>query len=316
MKLSPKDASFFGLDMELGAYMLRLEAAKAFVLIRRDVDRNKTTLKTLTARAFEKRRTKNTFKENVEQAAEDGSSSILHSLVGAMMPGDGFTNVFILACFTLSTSTLASIEKYHLKAVFIECLLQAGQDCIIFPELRDKFVGMIKSVCQEHDTTASEILLDAMEGIRRKRRRLDLSTGEETPAEYEIERLMFDADVFSSLETTEDADEPPDHNPKGSVFHLFGAMPERLDRLLEGSPLLKAIKASRQWRWERKRSSASGKARTDTIVALVANSTAQDTSLVLKVGYQTGRTIIRYLGLESSQEVPVSLMPTNPPPLP
>jgi hypothetical protein len=107
-----KDASLFGLDVGLDVYLLRLEAAKSFSHIRKDIDRNITALKALTPDAFGRRRTKDTFKENVELVVNGAPESrVLMPLVEKLGSDNSVINIFILACFTLSRTTYTLLDK-------------------------------------------------------------------------------------------------------------------------------------------------------------------------------------------------------------
>ncbi|KAK4182556.1 hypothetical protein QBC35DRAFT_157700 [Podospora australis] len=75
-----EDASLFGLNVALDAHLLRLQADTIFSHIRRDIERNITTLKTLTPNSFGKRRSKDSFKDNVELVVNGAPES------GAFMP--------------------------------------------------------------------------------------------------------------------------------------------------------------------------------------------------------------------------------------
>jgi hypothetical protein len=83
----------------------------------------------------------------------------------------------------------------------------------------------------------------------------------------------------------------------------MAARVERLEGVLDGSPLLQAIKTSNQWRWERNRDMASTQEYdqgTDTIVALIPGSNRQDISFVITVGHRTGWRMVDFLGFGSS----------------
>ncbi|KAK5999026.1 hypothetical protein PT974_01413 [Cladobotryum mycophilum] len=310
MRSSHEDAAFFGLDSELDAYMVRLEAAKAFAILRRDIDRNLITLKTLTLNAFGKRRTKDTFRRNVEQAVTGGQRcAIFTPLIDtAGSTCESSVNLFILSCFTLSHTAHTSVEKHNLTSIFVEFLACVVRDCVIFPEMRNKFVAIIREVCEQNPSNTGKALVDTIEGIKAKRRRLNRNSGpdkEIAPEDDKPERLIFDPQVLSLSNLAEDTDVPPDHIPKKVVFQFVGAMTRRLEQFLQDIPLLQAMKTSQQWRWERNKdisSPTSDEGRTDTIVALIPDSQAQDISLVIKVGHRTGKLIIDYLGFQSSPE--------------
>ncbi|KAK4187441.1 hypothetical protein QBC35DRAFT_552113, partial [Podospora australis] len=135
------DTSLFGLDVDLDVHLLRLEAANTFSQIRRDVERNITTLKTLTPNSFGKRRSKDSFKDNVELVVNGApESGALMPLVEKLGSDEPSINILILACFTLSKTTHANLEKHNLTNVFVEFLACVVNDCTIFPSMREKFI--------------------------------------------------------------------------------------------------------------------------------------------------------------------------------
>jgi hypothetical protein len=232
-----EDASLFGLDIGLDVYLSRLEAAKFFSQIRKDIDRNITTLKTLTPHAFGKRRTKDTFKENVELVVNGARESrVLMPLVGKLGSDDSVINIFVLACFTLSKTTYTSLDRHNLAGVFAEFLTCVVDDCTIFPGLREKLIEVIEDVCRKNENETSDKLLGLFslahtnmhyrltylgaidaEGGSRKRRRLDHSSRVE---QNEVESLVFDPELLSPLEVeieTGHASVPPNHIPKRKI---------------------------------------------------------------------------------------------------
>lgn len=126
--------------MELDEYLLRLEAAKVFSQIRKDIDRNVTVLKTLTPNTFGKRRIKDTFKENVELVV-DGSpeSRVLMPLVEKLGSDDSVLNILILACFTLSKTIYTHLRKYNLTEVFAEFLTRIIYDVPLAEDIKDVY---------------------------------------------------------------------------------------------------------------------------------------------------------------------------------
>ncbi|KAL2128422.1 hypothetical protein VTI74DRAFT_9208 [Chaetomium olivicolor] len=300
-----KDASLFGLDVELDVYLSRLEAAKFFSQIRKDIDRNITVLKTLTPNAFGKRRTKDTFKENVEGVVNgETESRALMPLVEQLGSDDSIINILLLACFTLSKTTCKQLEKHNLTEVFAEFLTCIVDDCIVFSSMRAKFIDIIKDVCRKNNNETSNKLLGALdaEGGSQKRRRLDLRPQHTRAEQNEAESLVFDPEVLSPLEAevqTALSSMPPNHGQRHIVYQFTAARVERVEGVLKGSPLLQAIKTSNQWRWERNREQGSDQG-TDTVVALIPDSDLQDISFLIKVGYRAGCKMVEFLNFESS----------------
>ena len=155
-----EDASLFGLDVELDVYLSKLEAANVFSRIRKEIDRNVTALKTLTPREFGKRRTMNTFRDNVELVVNGTPESrVLMPLVEKLGSSDSVINILILACFTLSKTTYKHLTEHNLTDVFAEFLTCIINDCTIFSSMRETFIEVIKDVCQKNNGETSNKLL-------------------------------------------------------------------------------------------------------------------------------------------------------------
>lgn len=150
-----KDASLFGLDVEHKEHFSKLEAANIFSQVRKDLVRNANTLETLKPGDFARRRTKHLFKENVTlvMKGEPGSRIIL-PLVDKLSDSENNSvlNIFILACFTVTKTTRANIEKSKLTDVFADFLLRIFNDCAIFSDMRKILINIIKDVCQENNS--------------------------------------------------------------------------------------------------------------------------------------------------------------------
>jgi hypothetical protein len=154
-----EDAPLFGLNVGLDEHLHRLEAAKAFTYIRKDIDRNITTLRTMTPSTFTKRRN-NAFKENVELVVNGAPGSrVLIPFVEKLGSNDSDINIFILVCFTLSGTTYTKLETHNLTEVFAELLTHIVDDCTIFSNLRAKFINIIKDICRKNNNETSNKIL-------------------------------------------------------------------------------------------------------------------------------------------------------------
>jgi hypothetical protein len=153
-----EDAPLFGLNVGLDEHLHRLEAAKAFTYIRKDIDRNITTLRTMTPSTFTKRR--NAFKENVELVVNGAPGSrVLIPFVEKLGSNDSNINIFILVCFTLSRTTYTKLETHNLTEVFAELLTHIVDDCTIFSNLKAKFINIIKDICRKNNNETSNKIL-------------------------------------------------------------------------------------------------------------------------------------------------------------
>lgn len=143
--------------------------------------------------------------------------------------------------------------------------------------------------------------------VRAKRARLNSPESEQAGSPRNAGPLVFEKEVLGEGEEI-DPDEPLDAVPRQVVIQFVAAKANRLEGVLQNSPLLQAIKASRQWRWERSKDGTSLKShqqQTDCMIALIPGSTSQDFSFVIRVGYWTGWRITKYLEYgESIEQTP------------
>ncbi|KND87034.1 hypothetical protein TOPH_08332, partial [Tolypocladium ophioglossoides CBS 100239] len=94
-------------------------------------------------------------------------------------------------------------------------------------------------------------------------------------------------------------EKPPNEESRRIVIQFLRADVGKLDDVLSGGPLLKAVKSSRQWRWERDQDIATDVPRTDCLIAMIPDS-YQDISIMIRAGYQEGRAIAAALGFQRS----------------
>lgn len=72
---------------------------------------------------------------------------------------DGSINQLILALFTLMKTAFESIKKTGLVDIFAELFSRVVDDCTIFPEMRDRFIDIVKDVCEKNSTEDGQKLL-------------------------------------------------------------------------------------------------------------------------------------------------------------
>ncbi|KAK7398730.1 hypothetical protein QQX98_011892 [Neonectria punicea] len=308
MKFSvDNDASLFGLDVPTDEHQSKLSAANAFGQLRRELDRNKTVLKTLTTRQYSKRRT-NLFSDNLVKLVngEKESLALLPLLRADPANLEVSIDQLILALFTLTKTAFENMEKNGFVDIFAALFSRVVGNCTIFPEMRAKFIDIINDVCYENSTENGRLLLHLLETRGTKRRRLDPSSSLplQSHSVGAFEPLILSPEVLAPPET-DHFDVPPDLIPKTVAIQFLEARGERLEDVLADSPMLQAMKAGRQWRWERQRDavfSESSEIRTDSIIAMIPDVDTQDISFVLRVGYKAGWEILKHLDFRSSQE--------------
>lgn len=155
------DASLFGLDDATDQHQLKLSAANAFSKVRKELDRNNTILKTLTVRQFSKRKTNNQFKDNVTKLVQkdEKSRAIWPLLFADSLDHKDSIDQLILVLFTLTDTLWNNIKDNSLVNIFAGLFSRVVGDVDIFPEMRAKFVDIIKHICHKNMTENGQILL-------------------------------------------------------------------------------------------------------------------------------------------------------------
>lgn len=156
-----KDASLFGLDDATDQYQSKLEAAKVFSQLRRDLDLSKADLATLTTKRFNKRRTKGTFRDNLTKLVNgDKESQAISGLIhDDTVDPEILINRLIVVLFTLTKTAVENIEKTGLVDIFAPLFSRVVGDCDIYAELRDTFIAIIHDVCSQNTTENGQLLM-------------------------------------------------------------------------------------------------------------------------------------------------------------
>ncbi|KAK1451050.1 hypothetical protein CABS01_16764 [Colletotrichum abscissum] len=292
--------AIFGLDQSLAAYQRRLQAATAFGLLRGSIERNKTTLSTLTKRNSQKRK-RDYFQINVMGLVQSGEvSRILLPLVTICSSRpERSMNWLLLALFSLTEAFVSSIKEHDLSEVFAELFPRVIGDFTIFQETREMFIDILRQKCNENISEIGQMVLNLLPSeTSTKKRRLDGVTSE-------VEPLILKSESLVCPETVHE-DTAPNLNPnRGVVFQFVAAQGDKLEGVLPGtSPFLQGIHTGRQWCWERQKdaeSSNSSEMRTSAISAMIPDNDQADISFVLTVGYKAGWEIVQYLGFRFSE---------------
>ncbi|KAH8752835.1 hypothetical protein F5883DRAFT_576142 [Diaporthe sp. PMI_573] len=297
-----KDALLFGLDQPLSVYQTNVRAAVAFTSLRKDLERNRSTLATLTAREWKKRKNYSQLKLNARELIQDNRGD--HVLSPLLHYGDSDStkslNWLILALFTLTPTATASINDNRLSEIYAAIFSNSIRDCPIFDETRRDIIDLLHDICGGQDTANSRAIRNLLPEPSRKRQRLPETSDDPEPLVLKPESLVhpsLDRNVAS-----------PDADPNRPVFQFLEARGDKLTGVLPNSALLLALQTGRQWCWERScavASTAPDQRRTNSIVAMVPNNDQQDISFILRVGYKAGWEIVKYLDFRSSTETGV-----------
>lgn len=151
-------SSLFGVGYDIRTHSARLEAADYFYQIRKRIEKSKTRLNSLTARDFKKHQLP--FRETVAEslAKESGHRQLLLPLI-LDNPTEVGIKCFILACFTLSSSHVAELQKKGLMSVFPQLFSDVAGDIAIPPETLGALIDTIVGVCGQQSSPSSAQLL-------------------------------------------------------------------------------------------------------------------------------------------------------------
>lgn len=123
--------------------------------------------------------------------------------------------------------------------------------------------------------------------------------------------LVFSGNDLPAAETVVNIEEAPEIN-RADSWRFLGAEADKLEGVLAYSPLLLAIKGSKQWQFERARDklaasssspSQAGPARTACIIA-IRQDPNNDLSFMIRTSYEAGWSIVQYLNFDDSARVP------------
>jgi hypothetical protein len=164
MPFSPNEEVLFGLDSDIGIHATSLELAKKLFALRKDLERNKTSLKTLSVSEFSRRATlKSHFTQNVERFATKQDRS------NALYPFEGVhrTDLFILTCITLTETAHKFLEEYHFGHRFPEFCARVIGDFEISPLLRKRLINDVEVICRQHNSPETVALLGIGSDVER-----------------------------------------------------------------------------------------------------------------------------------------------------
>ncbi|KAI5456130.1 hypothetical protein BGZ63DRAFT_96145 [Mariannaea sp. PMI_226] len=279
--------ALFGLGHDFTTHTAIIEAAQLFYAIRKETEKQRTRLASLKVSDFN--RAHSSFKKNLDKFLTDTSyQQLLRPLLG----NGGHLN-FILACFVLSPNHVKGLQTHNMVDIFPKLFKDTAGSFHPISDTLSAINRVIEDACATIESTSSEELrglilrapsLTNMDATERatKRARLDSE---------DIDPLILGPEL---LEEDYENINPPNLSQRDVVMQFSSADTKHLEKLFENSPILIAIKASHQWRWERA-NDLDKNSQTDCMVALIPRSEEQDFSFVLRVGYKAGKRIHDYL---------------------
>lgn len=161
MAFSLEDQSaLFGVGLPLGELLIRLQAAQCFYDIRKDVEKSKLRLESLTPKNF--KRASSLFRLNLQGALKDGPEAVRAKVLLPLLRDDdapGSMDLFLFACLILTEDHCKKLEKTGLVSIFWR-LFRGVVTAITAP--RDTiscFATVIEEICGQVDSTSSQELL-------------------------------------------------------------------------------------------------------------------------------------------------------------
>lgn len=139
-------SSLFGVGFDPNTHLERLQAAEYFYQVRKDLERSKTRLASLTAKNFKKNASN--FRENVEEAVKEDTLGGRRSLLLPLVQGT--TNdirCFVLACLTLSKGHCKNLEKANLTSIFPQLFRDVAGTIVVPAETMTAIMMTMEEVC-------------------------------------------------------------------------------------------------------------------------------------------------------------------------
>ncbi|RSL81050.1 hypothetical protein BHE90_016421 [Fusarium euwallaceae] len=304
-----EDQCFFGPRISTADYLHKVEAAKAFGRIRGVVDQQQNELLTLNRRkAMQRKGFMDRMKKAINDLIEGNHVLLLNAnTIDPSLSPEGVINGLILGVVALGESDIKTIKTHKLEHIISRFCFQPIDEVRIPEDTKQEFIGLFEKAC-EGNTTATALALSkllqagqAQGSPPSKRLRPNPPEAPSIP----LDRVdtsgpfAFHGDDLLSLPIT---DVQPNLDTK-NVFQFMEARGDRLPMVM--TPILEAVRAGRQWGWERRQAALSPNAnetRTNSIVAMLPDNHIQDISLIFRVGNKAGRRIINYLDFRDSTE--------------
>lgn len=153
-------SSLFGLNHNLNVHLERLQAAELFYQIRKEIERNKTRLASLTATNFKKGASK--FREHIEEivAASDVCErrDLILPLVQDKVTRENVQQ-FIVANLSLSKAYCSNLSKANMTKIFPQLFVAVVGIIAIPSETMEAILSTIKEICTKSESTFSTIVL-------------------------------------------------------------------------------------------------------------------------------------------------------------
>ncbi|ETN36754.1 uncharacterized protein HMPREF1541_09032 [Cyphellophora europaea CBS 101466] len=252
-------SALFGVGFSTSTHLERLEAAQTFYQVRRDIEKAKTRLASLTAVAFRKR--KREFRAKIVKVLCGNHDSQVLATLPALGQHNGSPQRvwhFIVACMTFSEELCKKIQQAGLVEDLPDLFRGIVGHIAVPAETSTAIIETLREICNEHKIQSTNMLLDRLDATENA----PAMTASESRNQPPLKRARTEPDGFDATSLWKEIMEiDEEHLERGDaplvvplrqiVIQFSEANAHRLETLLGNSPLALACKKSRQWRWER-----------------------------------------------------------------
>jgi hypothetical protein len=153
-------SSLFGVGFNPNTHLERLQAAECFYQVRKDIEKTKTRLASLTARDFKKKSLH--FRTNLQDAIKEGPEAGVRRFLLPIFQDNCTTEgiwLFLLACLTLTDQQCKKLKKASLISIFPQLLSDVAGAVAIPSETRTAIIECVQEICVEVPNHSSRQLL-------------------------------------------------------------------------------------------------------------------------------------------------------------
>lgn len=153
-------SSLFGVGFNPNTHLERLQAAECFYQVRKDIEKTKTRLASLTARNFKKK--SHYFRTHLQDTIEEGPKAGLRKFLLPIFQDNSTTEgiwLFLLACLTLTDQRCKNLEETSLVDIFPSLLSEVAGVLEMSSETRLAIIECAREVCIEVSNQSSRQLL-------------------------------------------------------------------------------------------------------------------------------------------------------------
>jgi len=153
-------SALFGVGFSTSTHLERLEAAQTFYQVRRDIEKAKTRLASLTAVAFRKR--KREFRAKIVKVLCGNHDSQVLATLPALGQHNGSPQRvwhFIVACMTFSEELCKKIQQAGLVEDLPDLFRGIVGHIAVPAETSTAIIETLREICNEHKIQSTNMLL-------------------------------------------------------------------------------------------------------------------------------------------------------------